>query len=378
MGVLLPALVVVVLAGGGCAAPDEPTARSIVLPQAIANLQGHQQGAEVILSFTLPTETTDNKPMAMPPTIEIHRAEIPAGASAKAAAKARTKLMYTIPSEMVDTYRDQGKIVYRDTADAATLARASGADVEWLYVVKTRAARNRASQDSNRLIVRIRAAPQPVGNVSARIAGRSVIVNWPREADSIYRLYRGEIAPESAAAAGNDASKATYRKPLAEISQADSLAANGNAGQIEYSDAAAENGHTYLYVVRRVTQFGEESVESADSKPAILTMAEVQLPRAPEDVQALAFAATTTEPAYVSLSWAFASESGVAGYAVYRSEQGGVRGMRLNAELLQAPAYRDLSVSGGRTYFYAVIAVDGSGQENPASEQLEVVVPAQP
>jgi hypothetical protein len=362
----------------GCAAPDEPTARSIVLPQAIADLQGHQQGADVILSFTLPTETTDKKPMAMPPAIEIHRVEIAAGVSARAAAKTNTKPIYTIPGEMVDAYRDAGKIVYHDMADAATLARASGADIEWLYVVKTRAARNRASQDSNRLIVRIRAAPEPVGNVSARIAGRSLIVSWPREANSIYKLYRGEIAPESAAAAGNDASKATYRTALAEISQTDSSASGGNAGQIEYSDAAAENGHTYLYVVRRVAKFGEETVESADSKPAILTMAQVQLPKAPEDVQAVAFAATATEPAYVSLSWAFASEPGVAGYAVFRSEQGGVRGVRLNAELLQAPAYRDVSVSGGRTYLYAVIAVDGSGQESPASEQLDVVVPAQP
>ena len=352
-------------------------ARRIVLPQAIADLQGRQQGADVILRFTLPTETTDNKPMAMPPAIEIHRAEIAAGASAKAIAKTSTKPIYTIPSEMVDTYRDEGKIVYRDTADAVTLTRASGADVEWLYVVKTRAARNRASQDSNRLIVRIRAAPEPVGNVSARIAGRSAIVNWPREPNSIYRLYRGEIAPESAAAAANDASKATYRKPPAEILQMDSTA-SGNAGQIEYADAAAENGHTYLYVVRRVAQFGEEAVESADSKPAILAMAEVQLPAAPEDVQALACAATATEPAYVSLSWAFASESGVAGYAVFRSEQGGARGVRLNAELLQAPAYRDVSVTAGRTYFYEVIAVDGGGRESPASEQLEIVVPAQP
>jgi hypothetical protein len=214
--------------------------------------------------------------------------------------------------------------------------------------------------------------------VSARIAGRNVIVSWPQEPNSIYRLYRGEIAPESASAAANDVSKATYRKPLAEISQTNSATASGGAGQMEYSDAAAENGHTYLYVVRRVAQFGEESVESADSKPAILTMAEVQLPRAPEDVQALPFAATATEPAYVSLSWAFASEPGVAGYAVFRSEQGGVRGVRLNAELLQAPAYRDVSVTGGRTYFYAVIAVDGSGQESLASEQLEIAVPTQP
>jgi hypothetical protein len=224
--------------------------------------------------------------------------------------------------------------------------------------------------------VRIRAAPEPVGNVNATIVGRNVVVVWPRDPNSIYRLYRGEIAPESIPAAANDAGKATYRTPLEDISRTES--ATAGAGQMQYQDATVEKGHTYLYVVRRVAQFAEDSVESADSKPAILTMAEAQLPKAPEDVQAVAFAPTATDPAYVSLSWAFAAEPGVAGYAVLRSERMGVRGARLNADLLQAPAYRDLSVSGGRTYFYTVIAVDGSGQESQTSEEVEAVVPTQP
>jgi hypothetical protein len=373
----LPSLVVAALLGGGCASPDEPTARRIVVPQVIQDLQAHQQGGEVILSFTLPTQTTEKTTMAMPPAIEIYRGEIAGTVNAKAAAKTNTKPIYTIPSEMVDTYRDEGKIAYRDTVDGVTLADASGADVEWLYLVKTRVARNRASADSNRVVVRIRPTSQPVTNVSAKITGKNVTVIWPREPNSTYRVYRGEIAPESAAAAANDASKATYRMPLAQISQADSPN-SGDAGQLQYQDAAVEVGHTYLYVVRRLARFGEESVESADSKPAIVTMVEVQPPKAPEDVQAVAFAATAPEPAYVSLSWAFGSEPGITGYAVFRSEQAGARGARLNAELLGAPAYRDMSVVGGRTYFYTVVAVDSNGQESAPSQEVEARVPVQP
>jgi hypothetical protein len=375
-GASLASLVVAALLGSGCASPDEPTARRIVVPQAIQDLHAHQQGGEVILNFTLPTQTTDKTTMAMPPAIEIYRGEIAGGVNAKAAAKTNTKPIYTIPSEMVDTYRDEGKILYRDTVDGVTLADASGADVEWLYLVKTRVARNRASVDSNRVVVRIRPTSQPVTNVSAKITGKNVTVIWPREPNSTYRVYRGEIAPESAAAAANDASKATYRMPLAQISQADS-SSSGEAGQLQYQDAAVEVGHTYLYVVRRLAQFGEESVESADSKPVIVTMVEVPPPKPPEDLQAVAFAANGTEPA-VSLSWAFGSEPGITGYAVFRSEQAGARGARLNAELLGAPAYRDMSVVGGRTYFYTVVAVDSNGQESAPSQEVEARVPVQP
>ena len=115
----LAVLVGVALLACGCATPGEPTARQIIIPQVVQDLQARQQGATILLSFTLPDQTTRKEPLAAPPAVEIYRGESAAGAGAKAAAKAPAKTIYTIPGEMTDTYRTGGKIVNRYAIDSA-------------------------------------------------------------------------------------------------------------------------------------------------------------------------------------------------------------------------------------------------------------------
>jgi fibronectin type 3 domain-containing protein len=57
-------------------------------------------------------------------------------------------------------------------------------------------------------------------------------------------------------------------------------------------------------------------------------------------------------------------ETDLAGYHVYRSEQQGTPGQLVTPDLLLSPAYRDTSVQFGHRYWYAVTAVDRSGNES--------------
>jgi hypothetical protein len=57
----------------GCASPGEPTARKAAIPQGVTDLVARQSGNSVVLTFTLPTETVDHRPLAQPPAIEIDR-----------------------------------------------------------------------------------------------------------------------------------------------------------------------------------------------------------------------------------------------------------------------------------------------------------------
>jgi hypothetical protein len=351
----------------GCASPGEPTARRPIVPQAVQDLQARQQGDEVVLSFTLPSRSTRDEPLAVPPAIEIYRGTVAPGGGP--AGKTSTRLLYTIPGELTDSYGAEGRIVYRDAISASTV----GSGSEQVYAVRTRAARNRASAESNRVTMRLYAPPPAVGNVSARIAGQSVMVTWPREANAEYRVYRAEIAPESAATASTDASQAVLRMPLVQVAQ---IGASVDGPLVlQYQDHSVELGHAYLYVVRRLAQYGDATVESADSRPAVITMVEAVAPAAPQNLEAVVTPAAAPEPASVSLVWAIASETDVAGYVVYRSDQEGVRGMRLNEQLLGSPTYRDTSVAAGRSYFYSVTAVDRSEQESAPSTTVEVQIP---
>lgn len=74
----------------------------------------------------------------------------------------------------------------------------------------------------------------------------------------------------------------------------------------------------------------------------------------------------------VQLAWDANTESDLAGYNVYRAESG--TWTRLNSGLLASPSFTDGNVEGGRTYTYAVKAVNAAGGESDSSNTIEVSI----
>jgi len=74
------------------------------------------------------------------------------------------------------------------------------------------------------------------------------------------------------------------------------------------------------------------------------------------------------------LIWAPDTQSDLAGYNVYRHEPGAPE-QKINSEMVKTPAYRDMNVSPGRTYFYSVSAVDVRGNESAHSAEASESVP---
>jgi hypothetical protein len=63
----------------GCAAPGDPSPRHPVIPVAITDLGARQSGSSVVLTFSLPRQSTDRESLAEAPTIEIYRATLSPG-----------------------------------------------------------------------------------------------------------------------------------------------------------------------------------------------------------------------------------------------------------------------------------------------------------
>ena len=79
----------------------------------------------------------------------------------------------------------------------------------------------------------------------------------------------------------------------------------------------------------------------------------------------------------VTLNWQPSKPSAgvrVVGYNVYRrvKEEGGFARL---ATQVPGPPYEDHLVTSGRTYVYAVTAVDQSGRESRLSEQVQATIP---
>ena len=76
----------------------------------------------------------------------------------------------------------------------------------------------------------------------------------------------------------------------------------------------------------------------------------------------------------VSLSWTD-TNSGIAGFNVYRGSVSGGPYTQINPSLEANAAYSDTSVVAGQTYYYVATAVDGSGVESGYSNEAQGVIP---
>jgi len=72
----------------------------------------------------------------------------------------------------------------------------------------------------------------------------------------------------------------------------------------------------------------------------------------------------------VSLDWSHAAEAHLSGYNVYRSAGQGGPYTKMNASLVAASEYTDSDVINGNQYYYVVKAVDKSGNESGASNEV--------
>jgi hypothetical protein len=352
----------------GCAAPGDPTPRHPVIPVAIADLAARQSGSGVVLTFSLPRQSTDRQSLAEPPSIEIYRAALSPGATPDR--KTVWRLVFTIPSERVDSYASGGRIEFRDPLAPGDLERAAGSPLA--YMVRTRAVKSRASDDSNVFTARIFPAPEAPRDLHVSVTESAIAISWgeplfsgavPKAAG--YRVYRAEIEPGEEPAP-RDLSRVKLKSPVM---------MQGSSSTPEFNDVHFEFGRAYLYTVRAIAQFGPDAVESADSSPAVVTPRDIFPPAAPLGLAAAVILATPEAPAHVELSWAISPEGDVAGYRVYRSDRDDTPGEPMNREILLSPAFRDISVLPGRGYFYRVAAVDRAGNESPLSSAVQAEVP---
>jgi hypothetical protein len=365
----------------GCAAPGEPIERKPQVPTAIADLAAQQLGNEVILTFTMPKDTVEHRPLKQTPAIEIYRKFEPFPGPAAPPTKAVPELVLTIPSAMVDHYSQKNHVRVASALDAGDL----GQHVGWTasYTVRTRASFKKESADSNHADVRVYPVADPIEDVKAEVTHAGIVLTWtsPQKTPAgvappivAYHIYRAEAVPgvrtehEPAANASVSVTEVPKLKvPFTRI---------GETPEATFQDMQVEFGTTYVYSVRSLSQYPGVTLESADSKLILVTPRDTFPPAAPQGLVIVLVPAQGNNPGYLDISWAVSPETDIAGYNVYRSEQDGVPGTRLNAEMLLAPAFRDMNAEPGHHYVYTATAVDRAGNESRASEPVSGGVPA--
>jgi hypothetical protein len=361
---------------GGCAAPAEPLERRAPVPKAVSDLVAVQAGNDIVLRFTPPKETVDRRPLKQLPAIEIYRMIRPVGSATPVAPSVSPapRLILTIPPAMVDQYSDQGHIRAVDSLKAEDFQPDEEEVAE--YSVRTRASTKKESADSNFVMLRIYPAADPITDLKVETTHSGILLTWTPPQKTLvgsaptiakYDVYRSELDTAGTPAA-NDVENLKQNTPLLEI---------GESEATTYRDTLAVLGKTYLYSVRGVVRYPNGVIESGDSNLARMKPSDVFPPAAPQGLVVVFVPPVGGAPAHIELSWAINSETDVAGYNVYRSDQEDSPGTSLNPELLLTPAFRDMNAVPGRRYLYTVTAVDRSGNESPASAAAPGGVPAE-
>jgi len=400
---LFPFLFSIFLFLGACASPGEPTVRRAPVPAPITDLSAKQSGNGAVLAFSLPRDTIELRLLKRTPAIEIYRgfsspaAQMPPTATVplRNTAVAETSraatpsvsahnlsLVVTIPSALVSHYQQDGAIRYTDAWTPEVIQQHAGEFVT--YMVRTAESQKESSPDSNLATLPVYQAPNPISDLKAQLALAAIDLSWTapqqvllRHSPAIdnYEIYRSEL---SSAVTSQKPATMPQVFPIPSAKEASTepvkIATTPSTG---YEDTQVTLGATYRYFVRSVVEYSGKPIESADSNVVTITMHDVFPPSIPTGLVLVPLSAENGTPAHIDLSWNVNPETDVAGYNVYRSEQEGTQGLRLNSQLLPTPVFSDMSAVAGRHYFYRVTAVDRSGNESKPSAAISGEIPAE-
>ncbi len=341
-----------------CATIAPPQPPSLDLPKAPTDLKASRKGNRVVLTWTIPTVNTDRQTIhTLGPTricrslVALTQCGTPVGESPADTVPASAKSSKQKPT-----------LSYTDTLPAQIESDNSSASAT--YAVEVLNHDGRSAGLSNHVEVPLIHTLPPPQDFHAQVTGQGVVLTWTGETARsqenvhyIYRVYR-------------QAEDQKQKTLVGEVSL-------GNDSHFTITDSEIEWQKSYDYRAEIVTIIADakkpEVQVEGDDTPAVKVFADDVFPPAvPAGLQAV-FSGPGQQP-FIDLVWAPVSDMDLAGYNVYRHVEGAAA-VKINTELVKAPAYRDVNVEAGQRYLYSVTSVDARGNESAHSEEASETVP---
>ena len=351
----------------GCGLVGAPLPPSLNLPARVTDLRASRSGDQVSLTWTMPKRTTDKLLLKGSVRVracwrEAAAAPCVTAAGLQLAPGANGALTVALPAGLT-----------------------SGSPRVLTWFVELNNDKGRSAGLSNPAPVLAGEAPPPVTGLTAEMAKDGVILRWTpavragEQSATAVRLLRKLLtppAPKPKPAGQNKNPLAPPPEPLEQTLIVPAGVAPGRA-----LDKDIRFGETYEYLaqrVARVTVAGQTlELAGALSPPLRIHAVNVYPPVVPAGLVAVANPAANGEPPSIDLSWQPDTEADLAGYIVYRREDGQPWVRVSPAEPVIGPAFHDAHVEPGHTYDYAVTAVGQDGLESARSAPAEETVPSQ-
>jgi len=361
-----------------CGLPGAPLPPSLELPKPVTDLRAERQGSKVTLQWTSPRETTDRAGIRSMGATRICRSIAPLSANVSAPKSCEFIRAVDVPPSPRDNPHP-ASTSFADTLPAE-LQSQHPLDAA-VYTVEVLNDRGRTAGASNPVSVPLAPTLPPPDKLETQVTAEGPVIGWsvPATKEGLLML------PESANRRGNPAygyrlfrrekDKPTAQPAVIPVDQA-MVSPLMRQPNMNVRDSSAEWEKTYVYwvgVVTSVSANGKTAEVLGDSSPpAEVTVHDTFPPRPPQGVQAI-FTEAGAER-FIDLTWLPSTSADIAGYNVYRWEEG-VQPAKINAELLKTPTTRDPNIVAGHRYLYAVTAVDIRGNESARSQPANELVP---
>lgn len=325
----LPALLA--LAGCGYVGPIVPPSAQI--PTAVTDLSAAERGDQLNIAFTVPANTTDGIGIREYSNIDLRIGPVPDNLDVNAWA-ATARHIDVAPPPAVTRHEEA-----RPVAVSKSLPLSDWIGKRIGVAVRT-AVRKEDHFSAWSNVVALKVIPPlkpPEARVEATAGGYALTWLEPQPGAQ-YRISRQ---------GPND------KQPV-EL---------GTTDKSSYTDSSAHWETPYTYTVVAA----EDGAESLPWTSKVQNAADIFPPSVPSDLSA--FSSSDA----IEITWRRSPESDLAGYFVYRSTGGAP--FEKQGALVNVPSYSDHKVEHGKSYRYAVSAIDQKGNESAKSEPVEVAFP---
>ena len=343
-----------------CATIGPPQPPSLDLPKPPTDLRASRKGDRVNLTWTIPIMTTDRETIrSLGPTRicrgpgELNACNTPVG-----------DIETPLPTNKAGASAPKPQGSHTDTLPRQLESDDPSAFITYAAQVLNR--EGRTAGFSNEVHVPLARTLPPPHDFRARLAKEGVVVSWvgeivsvvPADVQYVYRVYRRLESSNEQALAGETSA--------------------GTETSFTITDSNIEWEKTYYYRAETVTLIHRANkspleVEGDDTPEVKVFADDVFPPTVPAALQAV-YSGPGQKP-FIDLVWAPVTDADLAGYNAYRREEGTTTPVKLNVDVIKAPAYRDENVAPQRKYIYSVSAVDVRGNESARSEEASEAVP---
>lgn len=337
----------------------------VLKPQKIESFSVIQRGKGIILEWENPTTYTDGAPLDGVAEVEIWLA----GEKEESKSKGppiveeqisseeflkKAELIETITQEKfpehlkAESDRPQGLQYNFRLRHKDFLSR------KYTFGLRIKDRKKRKSDFSGFLSVKPQALPLPPGDVHSDIREDRILILWDAPLENIdgsspanvkgYNIYRGE----------GDAYPHRLNQSLIK--------------EEEYHDKDLVFGKTYRYFVRASATESPPYFQSMDSRVIEVEAKDISPPGPPTGLVSI------RGKDFISLSWDESQEEDLAGYKVWRREEGQEEYLLLTPEIIRENTFTDTDVKKNKKYIYSVTALDHNGNESKRSKSITEIL----